>query len=101
MEGISNTLKEYVELTTMKIVDYPAELSVTASVSTKAVIIQIKVNQKDCGKVIGKKGRTIEALKVLCLAIKNTNFPGDSRYILIEVLEDENSNFRYKQITED
>lgn len=95
MTGMASLLKEYVELSTKKVVDNPEKVSVSASTSTKAVIIQINVEQSDCGKIIGKRGRTIEALKVLCLAIKNTNFPEDSRRVIIEVLEDEDSQFSY------
>jgi len=95
MTTVSDILKEFVESTTKKIVDQPNEVAITSSVSTKAVIIQIKVAQSDCGKIIGRQGRTVDALKILCLAIKNTNFPEDSRKILLEVLEDENSNFKY------
>ena len=97
MNGMSELLKDYVEQTTKKIVDNPNEVVVTSSVSTKAVIIQIQVAKPDCGKIIGKKGRTIDALKVLCLAIKNTKFPEDSRRVLLEVLEDESSSFTYRQ----
>ena len=95
MSGMTDLLKNYVEQTTRKIVDDPEDVKVNASVSTKAIIIQIKVNSDDCGKIIGKKGRTVDALKILCLAIKNTNFPEDSRRILLEVLEDEDSSFKY------
>lgn len=97
MSGISDLLNSNVENLTKQIVDNPEEVFVTSSVSTKAVIIQIKVSRRDCGKIIGKKGRTIDAMKVLCLAIKNTNFPEDSRRIMLEVLEDENSEFTYKR----
>lgn len=96
MSGMSELLKGYVEDTTKMIVDNPGEVSVTSSVSTKAVILQIKVVKSDCGKIIGKKGRTIDALKILCLAIKNTKYPEDSRRVLLEVLEDEDSSFTYK-----
>jgi len=97
MSGISDLLNNNVENLTKQIVDNPEEVFVTSAVSTKAVIIQIKVSRRDCGKIIGKKGRTIDAMKVLCLAIKNTNFPEDSRRIMLEVLEDENSEFTYKR----
>lgn len=96
MAGMSEILQKYVEETTKQIVDQPTAVEVETSVSTKTVIIQIRVDKSDCGKIIGKKGRTIEALKTLCTAIKNTNFPEDSRKILLEVLEDENSSFNYK-----
>jgi predicted RNA-binding protein YlqC (UPF0109 family) len=97
MSGISDLLNNNVENLTKQIVDNPEEVFVSSAVSTKAVIIQIKVSRRDCGKIIGKKGRTIDAMKVLCLAIKNTNFPEDSRRIMLEVLEDENSEFTYKR----
>ena len=95
MGDMSNFLKEQVESFTKLVVDTPDEVRVSSSVSTKAVIIQIKVEKQDCGKIIGKRGRTIEALKVLVLAVKNTQFPEDSRRIMLEVLEDENSSFTY------
>ena len=96
MGGMADLLKDYVEETTKKIVDTPEEVRITSSISTKAVIIQIKVEKFDCGKIIGKRGRTIDAIKVLCLAIKNTMYPDDSRRVMLEVLEDENTSFSYK-----
>jgi len=95
MGDMSVLLKDYVENTTKAVVDRPEIVEVSVSVSTKAIIIQVKVDQSDCGKIIGKRGRTIDALKVLCLAIKNTNFPDDSRRVMLEVLEDENSSYSY------
>lgn len=96
MGEMSDMLKRYVEDTTKKVVDMPEEVSVNTSVSTKKVIIQIKVAKSDCGKIIGKKGKTIDSLKTICMAVKNTNFPEDSRGILLEVLEDENTDFCYR-----
>lgn len=96
MGEMSNLLKDYVEKTTKSVVDRPDAVVVNASISTKAIIIQVKVHASDCGKIIGKRGRTIDALKVLCLAIKNTNYPEDSRRVMLEVLEDEDSEFSYK-----
>ena len=95
MSGMTDLLKQYVEETTKKIVDEPDEVNVKVSISTKAIIIQIGVNNRDSGKIIGKRGKTIDSLKVLCLAMKNTNYPSDSRRVLLEVLEDENSDYSY------
>ena len=95
MSEMSNLIQDYVESTTKAVVDKPETVEVSVSISTKAIIIQIRVDQSDCGKIIGKRGRTIDALKVLCLAIKNTNYPDDSRRVMLEVLEDENSDFSY------
>lgn len=96
MGEMSNLLRDYVEKTTKQVVDKPDNVVVNASISTKAIIIQVKVDSSDCGKIIGKRGRTIDALKILCLAIKNTNYPEDSRRVMLEVLEDENSDFSYR-----
>jgi predicted RNA-binding protein YlqC (UPF0109 family) len=95
MAGMSDILRDFVEDTTRMLVDNPKDVDVQASVSTKTLILQIKVNKSDCGKVIGKQGRTIDSLKVICLAIKNTKFPEDSRKVQIEVLEDEDSSYKY------
>lgn len=97
MAIMSDTMKEVVEYNTKNIVDKPEEVEVNVTVSTKAVIVQVRVNDQDCGKIIGRRGRTIEALKVLCLATKNTQFPNDSRRVMLEVLEDETSQFNYNQ----
>ena len=97
MINLSTALQHYIETTTKSIVDSPESVEVTVSISTKAIIIQIRVDEKDCGKIIGKRGRTIEALKIICMAIKNTNFSEDSRQIMLEILEDENSKFTYSK----
>ena len=92
MTTISEMLTEYVEFTVKKLVDHPEEVDVNIMISTKSVIAQIKVAPIDCGKVIGKRGRTIESLKVLVLAIKNTHFSDDNRRVSLEILEDETQN---------
>ena len=97
MGEMSVMLKERVENIAKDLVDNPDAVEVNALVSTKAVIIQVRVEQSDCGKIIGKRGKTIEAIKTICLAAKNTKFPDDSRRVIIEVLEDENTGFKYNK----
>jgi predicted RNA-binding protein YlqC (UPF0109 family) len=96
MQTMSELLKNYVETTTKQLVDDADEVVISVVISTKTVIIQIKTAKQDCGKVIGKKGRTVEAIKILVLAIKNTHFPEDSRRVSVEIIEDETSHFSYK-----
>lgn len=93
MTTMSELLTEFVTDTIKKLVDNPEEVEVVITISTKSVIIQIKSLKSDLGKIIGKKGRTIDALKVVTLAIKNTHFPRDTRRVSLEIIEDETSSF--------
>ena len=95
MQKMSEELRKYVEQTAKKLVDNANEVDVKVVISTKSVIIQIKTDKSDCGKVIGKKGRTVEAIKILVLAIKNTHYPDDTRRVSIEIVEDETSDYSY------
>lgn len=84
VQTVSDAVKDIVK----KLVDDPESVVIETSTSTKNVILQLKVDKNDFGKVIGKKGRTIESLKVIGSAIKKTNFPDDSRNVIVEILED-------------
>lgn len=96
--GMIDILKDYLENTIKMIVDKPDEVNVNINTSTKAILIQIKVSKVDCGKVIGRKGKTIESLKIIASAIKNTKFLEDARGVVLEILEDEDSSFKsYKK----
>ena len=94
--GIVELVKVFVEDLVKKIVDKPSEVDVQVSSTTKSVLVQIKVEKTDIGKVIGKSGRTIDALKVMTTIVKNTQFLGDKKNIFIEIIEDENSDFYNK-----
>ncbi len=95
--NISELLKNFIEPTIKQMVDKPEVVTVNTSATTKSIIIQIKTDQEDCGKIIGKRGKTIDALKVISLAIKKTNFPEDNRRLTLEIIEDEDSPFRFKK----
>lgn len=99
MLTITEVLEKYVKETIKQIVDNPNEVTIQIVISTKSVIVQINVAKSDCGKVIGKKGRIVEAIKTIVLAIKSSKFPEDTRKVLIEVLEDEKTGFNYTKST--
>jgi len=97
MSRITDKINQFVEYYIKSAVDEPNKVRVDTSISTKTVIVQIDVAETDRGKIIGKGGRSIAALSLLCLNIKNTIFPDDSRRVILEVLEDEDSDFRYNK----
>ena len=90
-------LENYVKDTILNIVDKPDSVTVTGVLTTKAIIIQIDVDKFDRGKVIGKKGRIIDSLRTIVLAIKSSLFPNDIRRISLELIEDEESGFNFKK----
>ncbi len=58
-------MKELVEYIVKALVDKPEEVRVNEVKSEKTVILELKVNQQDIGKVIGKQGRIIKAIRVM------------------------------------
>ncbi|MDI6861234.1 MAG: KH domain-containing protein [Caldisericia bacterium] len=61
----SNLLEKLVKV----IVDYPEKVQVRKIEGTSTVIYEVKVGQEDIGKVIGKQGKTAEALRTIVQAI--------------------------------
>jgi hypothetical protein len=66
------------------IVDKPDEVSVNINESDSTKIYELTVGDGDLGKVIGKKGRNVNALRIILSAA--TAKEGDKRAIL-EVIE--------------
>tara|TARA_Y100001968_G_C19280519_1_gene678977 strand:- start:704 stop:937 length:234 start_codon:yes stop_codon:yes gene_type:complete len=65
-------------------VDKPDEVSVNVNESDSTKIYELAVGEGDLGKVIGKKGRNVNALRIILSAA--TAKEGDKRAIL-EVIE--------------
>ena len=62
-------MKEFVEFITRHIVDFPDMISLDQNVKGDKVVFRLKVAEQDVGKVIGKSGRTAQALRVLLTAV--------------------------------
>jgi predicted RNA-binding protein YlqC (UPF0109 family) len=62
-------VKELLEYMVKELVDSPDEVEITEEEeSEKTVIYKLHVAENDLGKVIGKKGRTANALRVVMRA---------------------------------
>jgi uncharacterized protein len=92
-KSIVDTVRGLIEGLVKQIVDAPNEIDVQVTSTTKSVLVQIKSAKTDIGKIIGKRGRTIEALQVVATVVKNTQFLGDKKDVFIEIIEDEKSDF--------
>ena len=51
-----------------QLVDTPGEVAVTATEGQHTVILKVRVAPTDVGKVIGKKGRIADALRIILSA---------------------------------
>ena len=58
-------MKEFVEYVVKALVDYPDEVNVREVDGERTMVFELRLNKTDIGKVIGKNGRTISALRSL------------------------------------
>ena len=77
-------MKELLEGMIQAIVDKPDEVSINLTESENTLIYELKVGEGDVGKVIGKKGKNVNALRIILSAA--TAKEGGKRAIL-EVIE--------------
>jgi len=58
-------LKELLESLVRALVDHPEDVNVREVKGDKTVILELRVNKDDMGQVIGKEGRTVQAIRTL------------------------------------
>lgn len=51
------------------LVTHPGDVKATSSTEDDKVLVKVKVNQDDLGRVIGKKGRVASAIRTLAYAV--------------------------------
>ena len=61
-------MKELVERLVKTLVDHPDAVQVTEVMGNNVIIIEVKVDKSDMGKVIGKHGQTASAIRTLLSA---------------------------------
>ena len=76
-------MKEFLETLARNLVDKPEDVDVTEVAGDGVNILKLRVNEKEIGLVIGKKGRTAEALRILLNAVGAKS----GKKIVLEILE--------------
>ncbi|MBQ9041235.1 MAG: KH domain-containing protein [Eggerthellaceae bacterium] len=78
-----NDIAGLVDCVVRPLVDYEEDLQITSREEDGAVLIEISVNEEDTGKIIGRQGRVIKAIRTLVRAAASRN---DMR-VEVEILD--------------
>ena len=64
-QGVSSPLRAVIEVVVRALVDHPDAVKVTESVRRGINVLELRTAPGDMGKVIGRQGRTVSALRTL------------------------------------
>ena len=76
-------MKELVEYIARTLVDHPEELRITEIEGERTIVFELRCNDEDVGKIIGKSGKTIGAIRTLL----STVAARQNRRAVLEVVE--------------
>jgi uncharacterized protein len=65
------------------LVDNPEQVQINEIESTQTVVLELKVAKSDMGKIIGKQGKTANALRTLLIAASGR----DKKRYMLEIVE--------------
>ena len=66
-------MKEFVEYIVKNLVDHPENVKINEIGGTQTLIIELTVEKSDIGKIIGKRGKTINAIRTLLMSVASRN----------------------------
>lgn len=75
--------KEFLEMIVKALVDKPEDVVVDREIDERGVLLTLKVNPEEMGKIIGKQGQTARSLRTLLRIIGNKN----NSYVNLKVYE--------------
>ena len=61
-------MKEMLEVLVKNLVDNPDKIEITEKAEGKSVVLELKVDPADMGKVIGRQGKIAKAIRILMKA---------------------------------
>ena len=75
-------MPELVEYIAKALVDHPENVSVNRVEGEQSIILELKVDSEDMGKVIGKQGRIAKALRTVVKAAAAK----DGKRVVVEII---------------
>ncbi len=73
----------FVDYVVRELVDTPADVRIAVEETDERLAIRITCAKEDMGKVIGRKGRTVSAIRALATGLAGQ----DSRKVLVDVVD--------------
>jgi uncharacterized protein len=64
-------MKELISFIAQSLVDNPGEVEVSEVEGNQTTVLELKVAKEDLGKVIGKQGRTAQAMRTILSAVSS------------------------------
>ena len=62
-------MKELIKRIAESLIDYPDQVSVKEIQGNRLVVYELNVAKSDIGKIIGKKGRNVDAIRTILRAV--------------------------------
>ena len=76
-------MKELLEVIAKNLVDHPEQVKVTETQGEKSLVLELKVAPEDMGKVIGKQGRIVKAIRTVVKAAA----VHEDKHIVVEIVQ--------------
>ena len=76
-------MKELIEYVVKALVDHPDELRLTEIEGERTIVFELRCHPEDVGKVIGKNGKTVGAIRTLLSTVASRQ----NRRARLEVVE--------------
>ena len=77
-------MKELLETIVKPLVQFPEEVNVTATEREDSLLLELRVNPSDMGKVIGRQGRIAKAIRTVMRAASGK----DGKKVIVDIVED-------------
>ncbi|MBT8042212.1 MAG: KH domain-containing protein [Kiritimatiellales bacterium] len=76
-------MKQVIETIAKSLVDVPGEVEITEIDGEKTIILELRCNAKDVGKIIGKSGKTVGAIRTILSSMASKQ----GRKAILEVVD--------------